>query len=81
MQTQKTSKSKAEEKFAEIQKRTKEILKEAEKVQVERVARTEVLRALRLAKEAEDEKAADKALAEKHAAKSKKGRRPMAAQH
>jgi colicin import membrane protein len=65
-------KSKAEEKFAAIQKKDKEALKGKKKALQERAEHVARLRALRLAKEAADKKAAEEAAAEKTAAKNKK---------
>ncbi len=64
----KSVKSRAEEKFAAIQKKDKKALNEKEKARQERAEHVASLRALRLAKEAADKKAA----AEKAAAKNKK---------
>ncbi len=60
-------KSRAEEQFAATQKKNKPALKEEEKARQERAEHVARLRALRLAKEAADKKAAEKA-----AAKNKK---------
>ena len=68
----KSVKSRAEEKFAAIQKKDKPALKEKEKALQERAEHVARLRALRLAKEADDKEAADKEAAEKAAAKKKK---------
>ncbi len=57
----KSVKSKAEEKFAAIQKKDKQALKEKEKALQERAEHVASLRALRLAKEAADKKAAEEA--------------------
>ena len=57
----KSVKSRAEEQFAATQKKAKQALKEKEKVQQENAAHVARLRALRLAKEAADKKAAEKA--------------------
>ncbi len=65
-------KSRAEEKFAAIQKKDKQTLKEKEKALQERTEHVARLRALRLAKEAADKKAAEETAAEKTAAKNKK---------
>ncbi|MCH8096560.1 MAG: hypothetical protein IID53_05740 [Proteobacteria bacterium] len=51
-------KSKAEERFAATQKKNKAALKEKEKARLERAEQVAGLRALRLAKEAADKKAA-----------------------
>jgi len=61
-------KSRAEEQFAATQKKDKPALKEKDKARQERAEHVASLRALRLAKEAADKKAA----AEKVAAKKKK---------
>ena len=63
----KSTKSRAEQQFATTQKKDKQALKEKEKARLERVEHVASLRALRLAKEAADEKAA----AEKATAKNK----------
>ncbi len=63
----KSTKSRAEQQFATTQKKNKQALKEKEKARLERVEHVASLRALRLAKEAADEKAA----AEKATAKNK----------
>ena len=55
----KSAKSRAEEQFAAIQKKDKPALKEQEKALQERAEHVARLRALRLAKEAVDKKAAD----------------------
>jgi hypothetical protein len=55
---QKSVKSKAEEKFAVTQKKAIQALNEREKVQLEKGELTAKLRALRLAKEEADKKAA-----------------------
>ncbi len=70
-------KSRAEEKFAAIQKKGKKVLKEKEIAQLERAEHVASLRALRLAKDASlqalrlAKEAADKKAAEKSAAKKK----------
>ncbi len=64
----KSVKSRAEEQFAAIQKKDKPALKEKEKALQERAEHVASLKALRLAKEAADKKAA----AEKAATKNKK---------
>ena len=56
-------KSKAEEQFAATQKKDKKALKGKEKAQQERAEHVASLRALRLAKEAADKKAAEKTTA------------------
>ena len=71
----KSVKSKAEEKFAAIQKKDKQALKGKKKAQQERADHVASLRALRLAKEAADKNAAN----EKAAAKNKKSSRLPAA--
>ena len=63
----KSVKTSAEAKFAATQKKDKPALKEKEKARQERAEHVAGLRALRLAKEAADKKAA-----EKSAAKNKK---------
>ena len=74
-------KSKAEEQFAAIQKKDKQALKEREKARQERAEHVANLRTLRIAKEADDKKAAEEA-AEKAAAKNKKSSRlPQAHRH
>ena len=59
----KSAKSRAEEQFTATQKKDKLVLKEKEKAQQERADHVARLRALRLAKEAADRKAAEKAAA------------------
>ncbi len=54
----KSVKSRAEEQFAATQKKDKQVLKEKEKARQERAEHVASLRALRLAKEAADKKAA-----------------------
>ncbi len=68
----KSAKSRAEELFAATQKKDKRALNEKEIARQERAERVASLRALRLAKEAADKKAAENADAEKAAAKNKK---------
>ncbi len=63
----KSAKSRAEELFAATQKKDKQVLNEKEKARQERAEHVASLRALRLAKEAADKNAAEKA-----AAKNKK---------
>ena len=63
----KSVKSRAEEKFTATQKKNKQVLKGKKKEQQERAEHVASLRALRLAKEAADKEAAEKA-----AAKNKK---------
>ncbi len=67
----KSAKSTAEEKFAAIQKKDKQVLNEMEKARLENAEKVANLRALRLAKEAADELAADEDEAEKAVAKNK----------
>ena len=67
----KSIRTKAEERFAAIQKKDEQALKEREKARLEMAKHVAGLRALRLAKEAADKKAAEKA-AEKAATKTKK---------
>ncbi len=57
-------KSRAEEQFAATQKKNKPALKEKEKARQERAEHVARLRALRLAKEAADKEAAEKAVAQ-----------------
>ncbi len=57
-------KSRAEEQFAATQKKAKQVLNEKEKARQERAEHVAYLRALRLAKEAADKNAAEKAAAE-----------------
>ncbi len=59
----KSVKSRAEELFAATQKKDKQVLNEKEIARQERAERVASLRALRLAKEAADKKAAEKAAA------------------
>ncbi len=61
----KSVKSRAEEKFAAIQKKGKKALKEKDKARQERAEHVASLRALRLAKEAADKKAAAEKAADK----------------
>jgi len=68
---QKTLKTTAEEKFAAVQKKDKQLQTEKEKAQQTRLANIANLRALRLAKEATDRNAAEQAIAEKAGAKKK----------
>ncbi len=68
----KSVKSRAEEKFAAIQKKDKEGMNEKKKALQERAEHVARLRVLRLAKEADDKIAAEKAAAEKAATKNKK---------
>ena len=67
-----SAKSLAEEKFAATQKKAEQALQESELIRKERSEQMAKLRALRLAKEAEDKVVADKLAAEKAAAKIKK---------
>ncbi len=57
----KSGKSRAEEQFAATQKKDKQALKEKEKARQEMAEHVSRLRALRLAKEAADKKAAEEA--------------------
>ncbi len=68
-------KSRAEEKFAAIQKKDKKALNEKEAALQARAEHVASLRVLRLAKEVADKKAAEKATAEKAATKKKKSSR------
>tara|TARA_B100001971_G_scaffold188283_1_gene189531 strand:- start:217 stop:462 length:246 start_codon:yes stop_codon:yes gene_type:complete len=68
----KSAKSKAEVQFAATQKKDKQALKGKKKAQQEKAKHVARLRALRLAKEADDKETAEKAAAEKAAAKKKK---------
>ena len=68
----KSVKLRAEEKFTATQKKNKQVLKGKKKEQQERAEHVASLRALRLAKEAADELAADEDEAEKAVAKNKK---------
>ena len=70
-----SAKSKAEEKFAATQKKAARALQEDEKIRHERTEHMAKLRALRLAKEAADQEAADIITAEKAAVKAKKSTR------
>ena len=67
----KSTRSRAEEKFAATQKKHKETMKEQERARQKDLEHTAKLRALRLAKEAADKEAAEAAAAEKEAAKNK----------
>ncbi len=58
-------KSRAEEKFAAIQKKDEKAMKERGKALQERAEHVARLRGLRLAKEADDKKSAEEAAAEK----------------
>ena len=71
----KIKKSKAEQQFAATQKREKLAETIKNKEQQERTDHMANLKALRLAKEAEDKKAAEKIAAEKEVAKVKKSTR------
>ena len=62
----KSVKSRAKEKFAATQKKDKQFLKEKEKARQERAEHVARLRALRLAKEADDKEAAEKVEAGEH---------------
>jgi hypothetical protein len=66
----KTAKSRAEKHFTATEKKEKQALREKEKALQQRDNHTANLRALRLAKEAADKKAAEEADAEKVAAKN-----------
>lgn len=68
----KSARSKAEKQFAATQKKANQALKEKEKAWQENERRVANLRALRLAKEAADKEAAERANAEKGVAKNKK---------
>lgn len=72
---QNTVRSKAEEKFAAIQKKDEKALSDREKKRQKDAEHTAKLRALRLAKEAADKEAADLAAAEKSTPKTKKSSR------
>ena len=65
-------KSRAEEQFVATQKKDNQARKERDKASKERGNHVASLKALRLAKEADDKIAAEKAAAEKAAAKNKK---------
>ena len=65
-------KSRAEEQFVATQKKDNQARKERDKASQERGNHVASLKALRLAKEADDKIAAGKAAAEKAAAKNKK---------
>ena len=65
-------KSRAEEQFAATQNKDNPARKERDNVSQERVEHVAHLKALRLAKEADDNIAGEKAAAEKAAAKNKK---------
>ena len=67
----KSTRSRAEEKFAATQKKYKQAVKEKEKARQKELEHTASLRALRLAKEAADKEAAEEAAAKKEAAKNK----------
>ena len=67
----KSAKSTSEEKFAAIQKKDKQVLNEKDKARLENAEKVANLRALRLAKEAANELAADEDEAEKAVAKNK----------
>ena len=68
----KSAKSTAEEKFAAIQKKAKQVLNEKDKARLENAEKVANLRALRLAKEAAEKLATDEVEAETAAAKNKK---------
>ncbi len=65
-------KSRAEEQFAATQKKDNQARKERDKASQERAEHVASLKALRLAKEADDKIAAEKAAAEKAVTKNKK---------
>ena len=65
-------KSRAEEQFTATQKKGNQARKERDKASQERAEHVARLKALRLAKEADDKIAAEKAAAEKAATKDKK---------
>ena len=67
-----SKKSKAEEKYAAAQKRFKQVAKEKEEARQKDLEHTASLRALRLAKQAADQVAAEAAATQKEAAKPKK---------
>jgi hypothetical protein len=67
-----STKSRAEEQYAATQKKNKQALKQKEEAQLVSDQKIARLRALRLAKEAEDRKVAEKEAAQKVAAKKKK---------
>ena len=67
----KSAKSTAEEQFAATQKKAKQVLNEKEKARLENAEKVARLRALRLAKEAAHELAADEDEAKNLAAKNK----------
>ncbi len=68
---QKSVRSKAEEKFAAIQKKDAQALSDREQARQEEAKHVAKLRALRLAKQAADKEAADLAEAAKKAPKTK----------
>ena len=68
----KSTKTRAEEKFAATQKKHDQVMKKKEKDRQKELEHTASLRALRLAKEAADKEAADAAAAEKAAAAAEK---------
>ncbi len=72
----KSAKSRAEEQFAAIRKKDRQALKEEEKALQERAEHVASLRALRLAKEADDKKSAEVAAEEAAAEKKKPSRLP-----
>ena len=75
-------KSRADEQFAATQKKDNQARKERDKASQERAEHVTRLKALRLAKEADDKIAADKEAAEKAAAKKKKpSRMPQVHRH
>ena len=68
----KSVQSKAEGLFAESEKKSQQALKEREKARQDEAAHVAKLRGLRLAKEAEDKKAAEMAAAEAPKTKKRK---------
>jgi len=76
-----STKSKAEEQYAATQKKNKQALMHKEEVQLASDQKMVKLRALRLAKEAEDKKISKKEATQKEAAKSKKLKKATLARH
>ena len=76
-----STKSKAEEQYAAIQKKNKQALMHKEEAQLASDQKMVKLRALRLAKEAEDKKIAEKDAAQKVATKNKKLKKANLARH
>lgn len=74
---QKSVRSKAEEKFAAIQKKDAQALSDREQARQEEAKHVAKLRALRLAKQAADKEAAELADAAEAAAKAKKPTRKL----